>query len=173
MPTRVRQLPVSSYVKPRAATAVVLILLLLLLSLSLRQAIGLYLCKCPQKRCWIPSLYFVSCTLSSTALSEQSIYLNGETVHRFSATRNTEHNARRNSMDFCYPNLWLNFMIITCRSSLTTSHRYPQHTHVTYQKVVILTHLYLLKPWHINRSHVLCSSFVRSKTTLNPNTLLF
>lgn len=96
-----RQLPVSSYVKPRDATAAVLILLLL----SLYQAIGLYLCKCPQKRCWILSLYFVDCNLSSIALSEQSIYLNGVTVQRFSATRNTEHNARRNSMDFCYPNL--------------------------------------------------------------------
>jgi len=172
MRTRVRQLLVSSCIKPRAATAVALILLLLS-SLSLYQAIGLYLCKFPQKRCWIPSLYFVDCNLSSIALYEQSIYLNGETVHPFSATRNTEQSARRNSIDFCYPNLWLNFMIITCRSSLTTSHRYPQHTHVTYQKVVILTHRYLLKPWHINRSHVLCLSFVRSKTKWNPKALLF
>jgi hypothetical protein len=119
----VRQLPVSSHVNPRAAIAVVLILLLLY---HHYHYINLKVYKCVNAL----SQYCVDCNVSSIALYEQSIYL----MERLSTASLLPETPSKTTG----ATVWIfvilisdvNFMIITCRSSLTTSHRYPQHTRV-------------------------------------------
>ena len=70
----------------------------------------------------------------------------------------------------------VNFMIIACRSSLTTSHRYPQHTHThthhiskgSHSDTSIFTKTVTYKPFTC-----FMFIFVRSETTWDPKALLF